>query len=893
MKYITSALFLNIFMLYAPGSGLQADTAVVPGDKEYYKYTQDGVELIYTEDNLPFARDTAAIERSLNKDYSKFYDWKLDETLYVGLVSDCNQIANGFSTQWPNNRQINYIGGVQRVDYFSSTSWLETLLYHESAHNYQANVKGDKLSSALHDVFGNGSFFFPYIIVPNIMENSFMLEGNAVLNESWHGNGGRLYSGRFKVETLLQAKAGNITPSKVYNLNLSFPYSEIHYIIGGFYNLYMAQKYGLKEINSYFKHHSGDFIWPQYTNASMKSATKVDFESSLSEFAKEYTNIADDVVMAEGKRLASSQFFYPLSNDDSEIFFLTNESGVREPELLVFNKSDMSLNKTRDSYISGKVIKADNKYYSQGSTHTSPYKIEQRLFDFDAHLKEGSASKVVHGYLKNGEYVYFNVSNSFSQPQLYVGDEFYAQVNSSVKIDGYDNLYYFVQNDKERTLYKNKTPLYTYKGFYGIVCDVDSKGNIYFVANSELGSTLYRYKDGAVTRVSKADNIIEARLIDDEDVFVAAISDKDYYYVKNRLVSIDEEPYETKLFFEEKEYYGKYDKSADHEHIDTSKPYNPLFEMHYSGSDIFYLGNSGSLSVNFADPLSQNSLSLFASRDDLNITMTGVGYSNSQHLLNYTLSLYSIVDNANRDDVRESGMMLSAGLPFYKEGYDLGTLSTSFYQDYETTSREPLNAILAFKTEKSYGNSKYSNFLNEFKAYATKERDDLIYGAKYSYIHDLAYEFYLSYSMKYSATNSKTDNKSAFNDKRGVKLSNLLTIEDIDPSTITMTSLESSLYIKNAGYMQFGLSKVLNFSSYYFTFPLSLQRESVYTKYRRYELEDFASYTTGVNEVKIGVAFESVFLNSIPIPLNLEYIYNDAAFVKDENQIIFSLGISF
>ncbi|MEA2091396.1 MAG: hypothetical protein U9O83_03400, partial [Campylobacterota bacterium] len=194
-------------------SSLATGMAVVPHDKPYYKYkdSENDVEIIYTEDNIPFARHTASVESPLHKDYKKFFNWKLDETLYVGLISCNNQIANGFSTQWPNNRQINYVGGTQMVDYFSSASWLDTLLYHETAHNYQVNVKGSSVSRGLHTVFGNGTLFFPFIpaIVPNVFENSFMLEGNAVLNESWHGNGGRLYSGRFKVETILQAKAGN------------------------------------------------------------------------------------------------------------------------------------------------------------------------------------------------------------------------------------------------------------------------------------------------------------------------------------------------------------------------------------------------------------------------------------------------------------------------------------------------------------------------------------------------------------------------------------------------------------------------------------------------------------------------------------------------------------
>jgi len=48
-----------------------------------------------------------------------------------------------------------------------------------------------------HRVLGNTPFthigILPIFPIPNIMINPFLLEGNAVLNESRFGNGGRLY----------------------------------------------------------------------------------------------------------------------------------------------------------------------------------------------------------------------------------------------------------------------------------------------------------------------------------------------------------------------------------------------------------------------------------------------------------------------------------------------------------------------------------------------------------------------------------------------------------------------------------------------------------------------------------------------------------------------------
>ncbi|MEA2099959.1 MAG: hypothetical protein U9P72_07505 [Campylobacterota bacterium] len=911
---IVTLVFLTSFLYASQNiipSTLPTGIAVVPNDKKYYKHEDSDVELIYTKENLPFAKHTVSVETSLHKNYKEFFDWELDETLFVGLISSHNQVANGFSTQWPNNRQINYIGGTELVDYFSSTSWLDTLLYHETAHNYQLNLKTSPISQFLHSIFGNGSALSPsFFIVPNSMENSFMLEGNAVLNESWHGNGGRLYSGRFKAETILQAKAGNITAGDVYNTKLAFPYGNIVYIQGGFYNLYLAKKYGIKKVNSYFKHHTQDFYWPQFTNYSMLQAIGVDFEQSLESFADEYKNIP--LVQAGGEHILSSQFFYSLNNDMDHIFFITNGSGRDKPELVVIDKKTFNIKKTQDSWHSGKVIKIDGEYYTQGSAKVSTTKIYQGLFDSEMYIKDKTQSKMIQGYLSDKREVYFDVPSSFSEPQLYIGDKFYAKVNSSVIIDKDDNLYYFVQDKKTRTLYKNKTPLYSYQGFYGVVSDVDSQGKIYFVANSESGSTLYRYSDSKVTRVSEADNIIEARVVNDNEVFLACISDKDYYYVKNSLKNIDEEPYETKLFFEDKEYYKKSYQVGDSKSLPNLKnSYNSILDIHYSGSDfdMGYIPNNGvigSLNINFADPLSQNSANLFVTKDESNVTIAGLGYSNSQYLLNYTLRWYKVVEDSYREDLRDNGVIVDVSLPFLDESYYHGEFRVSYFQDYDTKEREPLTFSTLIYRAENYGASMYLNYLNALEFYAVNERDDNIFGSEYAYKYGLGSEFYLNLGLKYSFTNSNIGSNIAQVLTRGVKVTNVPDTEiDMDPSKIEMPSIRESIYLKDAGYAEIVFAKVLNYSKYFFTFPLSLQRESIYTKYRYYELNSLLSYDKSINfkinELTLGLRLSTVFLNSFEIPINMEYIYNDGEIydsnydnlIKNKYQFRVLLGAEF
>lgn len=294
---------------------LQAEvpmSSVVPHDKPYYTTDLRNTHLIYTKDNLPFAKEAAEVELLLQPLYEKKFGYQMDEKLNVGLISSYNQIANGFSTQFPNNRQINYVGGAMMVDYFSSPSWLKTLLYHETTHNYQTNAKHG-VSSSLHSVIGNGTFLLPWFVVPNMMESSFLLEGNAVLNESWHGNGGRLYSGRFKAATLQQAKAGYLLPERVYNDNYYFLHGSHHYTLGSYYQYYLAENYGLEKVNSYWLEHTLEWQWPFYTNAATKRAVGVDFDTAFDGWRKQMEEEASNLVDVEGDSIASTQFYTPIN----------------------------------------------------------------------------------------------------------------------------------------------------------------------------------------------------------------------------------------------------------------------------------------------------------------------------------------------------------------------------------------------------------------------------------------------------------------------------------------------------------------------------------------------------------------------------------------------------
>jgi hypothetical protein len=881
-------------------------SSVVPHDETYYTKQVRNTELIYTESNLPYAREAAEIELTLQPAYEKMYGYQMDEILHVGLTSKYNQIANGFSTPYPNNRQINYVGGAMMVDYFSSPSWLKTLLYHETAHNYQINAKDSPVSSSLHSVIGNGALFVPWFTVPNIVESSFLLEGNAVLNESWHGNGGRLYSGRFKAATLQQARAGYLTPERVYNNNYYFLYGSHHYTLGGYYQYYLAEKYGLEEVNSYWKQHSQDWYWPFYTNNATSRALGVNFDTSFNDWRLQMEDEAASLIDVDGEAIVSSQLYTPINGDSDEIYFIVNESGREFPELVVYDKISGGLTRSHESYRAGKVIKlADGRYVTQASMNTSPWRIYQGLFDEDAIIIEGTGSKMIEGHLSDGTEVYFDVPSSYDQPQLYLGDNFYARVNSSVFIDKDDSLYYFVQGEgKNRTLYKNKKALFTIKGYYSYVSGVDSEGAVYFIANTQHGSGLFRFHQGRMTRSHEADTIFDARLIDDDTALVAVMGTDAYSYKRIALTEIDDAPHEVVLFLENEPYYRADDPTlhaTDIPAIDLEEPYVSLAEMHYSGSNIAFGEDSNAgfvynININFADPLTQNALSAFVLRNIDEYTLSGVSYGNNQFFIQFNLTTYGILDrpqNSTTDeDRRELGLIANAYLPFLNMGHYSGTLLGSYYQDYESNSRKPFSTALELGRSEHYGVSRYRNFLLSATPYASSDRDDTTLGGEAAFEYGLPAEFFLGFDGQYSSSNAD----SAV-DSRGVKLAKnpFDKFRDSDPSTVIMASVKGTSYFKSITRGSTHIKKVLNLSSYFFTFPISLLRETLYADYNYYDLEPFTAGVDNeqVNEIVTGINLETLWLNKLQLPIAIEYIYNDNEMLADKNTFRVSIGFVF
>jgi len=872
---------------------LLSSSVVVPDD--YLISDDENVSYVYTKEHASLMPKVKGYQQEIVKGYEKEFGFKLDDKLRVGLASNNNQIANGFSTQIPFNSQLFYGAGATYIDYFSSSSWLKGLVIHETAHNFQLNPKENVFSKTSHKLLGNTPLSFlgplPLFPIPNLLENSFILEGNAVMNESRFGNGGRLFSGYALAEVVAMAKAGVITPELMYNATLEFPYGEKVYLVGGFFQQFLVEKYGIEKVNGYFKTFSTQPL-PLFANSIFKEQYGKSFEVLLSEFVEEMKSKHADFAPTKGELLTQSQIFVPLNKKGDEIYTLIGDN-KSAPKLYRLNRKNMSSNFEQGSWRVGEVFKYRGEYYTQSAAKTSPVKIEMGLFDRDGFVLNGFEGKALQGFTASGKEVYFDIAKSIEAPQVYVDSKFYTQSHSSVHVDRED-LYYFKQEGEKRTLYKNRTALVSFEGHYGFVTDVDKQGAVYFIATSEHGSTAYRAINGAIERVTLADDVIDFKLLNQKEALVATITAHGYAYMKIALET-------SRVVFSRRTNLPKQDGRlkptlreanlfSDKEAL-TAERYNSLKELKYSSlsqalSYGSYEGFSVNLQANFADPLMQNSLALVLSHNTQR-TIGGLRYENDAHALKYGGAIYGVHknDETQTDNLRNVGYDAYLRLPFLASGYWRADATFAYSKDYENLYREPLTLSFSVMKKNQYGFSKYANALNALELFGSSDRDAMMVGGSYKFIHDLAWQSYMGAKAIYMKSN-----KVNVLEEKGIELRDgAATSLQSDKATLDVPSFSSTAYAQEVKMGEVSLAKVFDASLYSYSFPLSLQREAIYAKQRIYDIDFSNTLNKSYYETIVGTEFDLVFLNKFEIPLSVEWIHNGDMKEEDKAKVFFGI----
>ena len=125
-----------------------------------------------------------------------------------------------------------------------------------------------------------------------------------------------------------------------------------------------------------------------------------------------------------------------------------------------------------------------------------------------------------------------DTSNNMNGLHLKLNETFYDIVSSPAIFGPNGDIYYFKQERDQRIMYKNKKPLFQFRGFYGKPVEADTDGTVYFIAASRFGSSLFAWNSvEGIYRVSSSDMIIEA-IKGPEDRFLICEIGPDFYSYK-------------------------------------------------------------------------------------------------------------------------------------------------------------------------------------------------------------------------------------------------------------------------------------------------------------------------------------------------------------------------
>jgi hypothetical protein len=909
MKLLT--FFLHLILAY---SVLFADFSVpFDSDSDYSKISTPNGQIIYSNEYQKEAFELSETANKMINEYAINYGFMLPNDVSMIIASSNDQIANAYSTQFPFNKMVLYNGGNSMIDYFVYSDWITAVFLHELSHNYQISAQKSDISKFAKKYFGSsGTLQFlpiPLFTFPNIAIPNFILEGNAVFNESRFGIGGRLFSGYSKAMFLSLLKKHKLDLKRVTNRHLSFPYMQEKYIVGGFFFQFLANKFGVEKSNKFFYNFSEKIINPLRLNDGFKKHFGQTFEQLFYEFLFSFKTKADEFRCLKNQKEAvtvlKSQTQFDLTNDRQNIYIFTSDM-KSQPQLFAFDKNSEKLKFIGDKDY-GRVFfdSQTNDYLFARSSYTDIRKIQFALWsDRTNDIVKNSESRLFLDKF-NSNWLYFDMKNSFKKPKLFYNDKFYDTVDSTARFDNKGNIYYFKNSDNInknyiRTLFKNKKALFHIKGFYSKVVDFDRE-NIYFISYTKLGSSLYRYneKNKNIYLVFDFDNIIDARITSRNKFILNTINANGYEYI---LIKSDKKNQKIvkKLPFDEAfSDIVKFDTSIDtllEEDINISKPekYNAIFDIRFEKLAYQYSSFYNIFNLSFEDPIGYNSFATnFYLEHNNKSNIISFSYINKRYL-DFILgaSKFNYVRDSkvyNLEDF-EQFYTFSAyiGLPIFKKDTKEIKISLKSYNDKENIKNIPTIVTINYSNLNQYGYSMFANKVN-YHSFATRyARKNFLFKMTNLYQTSFADEFFFRTKLEtaYSQKVKPSQQKGVYLTSNGFEVAQ-------DSTHIQFNALSGDYRTKSAIKLSPRLTKVLNYDLYSFELPIAIRREAIFGEYSRlyYNIEEL-SKEKYMDEWSVGVYFDVLFAHKYQplIPVMLKYSHN---IFEKNSQFSFSLGFSF
>ena len=299
-----------------------------------------------------------------------------------------------------------------------------------------------------------------------------------------------------------------------------------------------------------------------------------------------------------------------------------------------------------------------------------------------------------------------------------------------------------------------------------------------------------------------------------------------------------------------------------------------------------YEGFILNLQANFSDPLMQNYMGLLLSTDKQR-TVGGVSYSNDAHWLEFGGSGYIVAHNNdyNSSDERDNGYSAYLNLPLVATGYWRASTTLDYTKDYDNIYRKPLELSLDISNIKQFGISKYPNSLNTLNLFISQDRGENSYGGSYSWMYGLPWQSFISLDGSYMKSNATDPNR-----EKGIEINSNYADIQTQRASISMPTIEKDRYAKELKVGEIGLYKTVDTPLYFFSAPISLQRETIYLKQKLYDI-DFINENKKYSESTLGLESDLVFFNNFVMPIKFELLYNPD--VADQTQFRVLLGSEF
>jgi hypothetical protein len=471
---------------------------------------------------------------------------------------------------------------------------------------------------------------------------------------------------------------------------------------------------------------------------------------------------------------------------------------------------------------------------------------------------------------------------------LYIDDKFYTDISSNALFDNNGDIYYFKQNNKKRTLYKNREKLFTLNSYYAKIVDTNND-NVYFISNSKNGASVYKYNlnNKTIYKISSYDNIVQAKTISNNRLLVVGVNENSYNIniieQKNSKPDIyqdDLEPYQTKFRFQNNTN-NQYLKSNRYNEFKELK-FSSLYPSYGYGS---YEGAILNLNSYFTDPLNFNSIYLTTYFSNVQ-NYANIAYSHSRNIVKSYLGYYYLKQRYIDDEIYTNEIInVNLGIDILKQQRDTIKANLSYYVNSNLKEKRPIIFDINYHYSQSFSNGDLVYLLSDLTIMLKKDREDSIYGFEYKFNKHIYNELYFNFQTKYL----NSDIKNILNN-RGIKIINNKFLNPIDKTDTYIEGMDYNFYIKKLSKLSLGVSKSFSYPIYFYKFPLSIHKETLFYQKNQFDIVQISKHHI-VKENIIGTKFDLLFAHNINLPLSIKYIENNYA--VDDYKVNISLGMQF